>query len=179
MKNRHKVSNIALIFMLMTMFFFSNLAYALRVPLITGKMDTENDLADGDKKYLEYSTKLKEVLVKMKEFVKHVDANEGQVRDYELAKDTVGAISEAVRILEEIEEGLGGEMVGNIWNVSWKLPRSVLEISKNEDPDRWEEARDDFNGVISGIAVWLEFQDKKGFGSPQSLKKHNSVNKSL
>ena len=118
MRNKSKVSNIALIAMLMTMFFFSNLVYALRVPLITGKTDTEKNLSDRDKEYLKYSRELKAVLVKMKEFVKHVDTNEGQVKDYELAKDTVEAISEAVRILEKIEEGLGGEMVGHIWNES-------------------------------------------------------------
>ena len=179
MKDKRKISNIALIFTLIMMFFFANLAYALRVPLITGKIDTEKNLYNRDKEYLEYSRKLKAVLVKMKEFVSHVDANKGQVRDYELAKDTVGAISDAVSILENIEQGSGGEMVGHIWNESWKLPRDVVEISKNEDPDKWKQTKDNFNKVISGIAAWLESQGKKDFKLPEHLKKDNSVNRSL
>lgn len=179
MRNKRKITNIVLIFTLIAVFCFANVVHALRVPLITGEAQAEKDLHDRDKKYLEYLRELKAALVKMKEFVKHVDANKGQVRDYELAIATVAAISKATSILGKIEAAPGGERVGHIWNKSWRLTQSILKISENKDPDKWKQTRDDFNEVILGIATWLEFQSKKDSKLPEHLKKDDSVNESL
>jgi len=145
MRKIYKNINIAVIFMLIGMFMWVDIGYALRPPLL---FDRENLEA------LQDIIELRKAFAKIEKFITIADTDAMQIKPDALLRDAVTAAGDVRKILERIMNGPEGEEVGLAWNSSFHLYIRLAKILKTNTiaPDEWKWVKEYFGEAKSALA---------------------------
>ena len=125
---------------------------------------------------------LKTELAKIENFIKYTDANKMPVKDDALLEDAVRAAGNVKNILEEMMNSPGGAGIGKNWNASWHLLICLSKILNKKEgivtPDEWEETKEYFRDVKSGLPSNGTVDDRDK-GALKTLKDSCQVTSSI